>query len=478
MKKVGKYLTITSLLLLGLFCVGLLFLFFVPKSNLFGIVFISYNQKETSQKFEANSVNKIIVQSRSYNVEVKSTKQSDVYLTVENHSLGYVLEKNSKLDVFESYENNELTFIITEPYGAAFKNNSTITLHLPTSKEFDLSLTNKNALTKINDSYVKINDLYYSSQKGNFTIKNASLTGLIDLNLNDADFKLSSNATLNYNNVQIKVTTGKFDASSSSKLGDVTIKSNKRGVILINECFSLNQSARSSGGRIEASLINTVNFSSTDTNLYIKHITEGAIINLTNSGKVEINTLLGTSDILTNKGSVYIINSFSEATILTSSGDVKIKNATSRLFVTTNSGNISVSFPDTIEQASNTNPNVRFLKVITNTGNVHATGLNRADIESKENSSIDLTFSSTVYSNSSIKTNKGSVFVKVDKNSQYMLNSKTTSGSVRVNLTQTEVYNGWTNQTLAKAINCVSSTNSINLETISASILMLDSNFY
>lgn len=478
MKKVGKYLTITSLLLLGLFCVGLLFLFFVPKANLFGIVFISYNQKETSQKFEASSVDKIIIQSRSYNVEVKSTTQSNVYLTVENHSLGYVLEKNSKLDIFESFENNVLTYIITEPYGAAFKNNSTITLHLPKSEEFDLSLTNKNALTKIDDQYVNINDLAYTSDKGNFTITNANLTGSIDLNLHDSNFKLSSNANLNYNDVQLKVSAGKFDASSSSKLGNITINSNKRGVILINECTSLIQSARSSGGRVEASLINSVNFSSTDTNLYIKHITEGAIINLTNSGKVEISTLLGTSDILTNKGSVNITNSLSEATILTDSGDVKIKNATNRIFITTASGDISVSFPDPIEQASNTNPNVRFLKVITKSGNVNATGLNRVDIESSDISSIDLTFSNNVYSNSSIKTNKGSVYVKVNKDSQFMLNSNTNSGAVRINLTQTEVYNGWTNQTLTKAINCSTSTNSINIGTNSASILMLDSNFY
>ena len=61
MKKVGKYLTITLLFVTGLFFVGLLYLFFGPKSSLFGLTFISYNETRLTQYYDISQVEKVIV---------------------------------------------------------------------------------------------------------------------------------------------------------------------------------------------------------------------------------------------------------------------------------------------------------------------------------------------------------------------------------------------------------------------------------
>ena len=110
MKKVGKYFLITTLLLTGLFFVGMLFLFFVPSSSLFGITFISHNDRLISKDYKINNVNQIILNSRSYDVDITTTTDSYVTARVECHSLGYVLKNNSKVLLKEEFTNGILTF--------------------------------------------------------------------------------------------------------------------------------------------------------------------------------------------------------------------------------------------------------------------------------------------------------------------------------------------------------------------------------
>ena len=70
MKKFWKYFTILILLLIGLFCVGLLYLFFVPSAELFGIKYISLNKDVYTQEYAAESVNTVVLNSRSYDVNI------------------------------------------------------------------------------------------------------------------------------------------------------------------------------------------------------------------------------------------------------------------------------------------------------------------------------------------------------------------------------------------------------------------------
>ena len=165
MKKVGKYFIITTLLLTGLFFAGLLFLFFVPSSSIFGITFISHNERLISKDYKLENINQIIIDSSSYDIEILSTNSSNVSARVEGHSLGYVSKNNNKLILKENLTKGILTFEITEPHGVAFKNNSKIKLYIPEEtkdKSISLTLNKKDANVLIDSEQIYINNLTYS----------------------------------------------------------------------------------------------------------------------------------------------------------------------------------------------------------------------------------------------------------------------------------------------------------------------------
>jgi len=461
MKKVWKYLIITILLLTGLFFAGLLFLFFVPSSSVFGITFISHNERLISKDYKLEKVNQIVLNSRSYNIEVFSTTSSNVSARVEGHSLGYVSKLNSKLLLKEELENGMLTFTIVEPHGVAFKNSSKITLYIPESskdKPINLKFQNKNANVNIDSSKIHIKNLDYTANDGNVELKNLNITGNLNLDLQKTNFYINSTAQIYNANVDLKLTTGKFDASKSS-LGILNILSNERGVISLNSCGSINQVAKTTGGRIQANQVGSITYTGSDTNLYINEIAISSTITLTNSGEVVVNKLSGIAEITTNLGNITINNCTSYLTNLSSTsqkGDIKIVNAYYKVFAQTTSGNITTTFAEDAETITKDNQNIRYFKAITETGKISVTGVNKAEIEIKENGSLDLTyahFNKNQAVKNIIKSNNGNVHIKVDSNSSYILKSKINSGNSRINLIQTDKFKGWTEKEVNANIN-------------------------
>lgn len=477
MKKVGKYLLITILILLGLFFASLLFLFFVPKSSIFGITFISYNECQYTKFYDDDNIDNIVLESRSYEVNVKTHSSNQLYAKVENHSLGYVLKDNQYLIVKESVNNNTLTLTVVEPHGAAFKNNSEITIFVPKDKEISLSISNKNALVNINDENLKINDLSYSTKNGSFNLNKAQISGNLNLDLNKAIFTISKDVNLNSNNVNLKITTGKLNAKHS-EFGNLNITGNERGVILFKSCANLTQSMQTSGGRIEANSVSNINYSGSDTNLYITEITSGAIIKLTN-GEVYIGSISGTSDIITSSGNVTVGTANSNLTVLTTSGNIEISNAHNKVRTTSTSGNINVYFSADASFADSSNLECRYLIATSASGNVTASGINRADVNITSSGAVSIAyaeFQADLGLVSSISTKRGSIYVTVDSNAKFVLNS-TTSGSSRINFMQTEQYKGWTDNNIKdKEINGSKNANSnqITISSQSGSILMHD----
>jgi hypothetical protein len=158
MKKVWKYVIITLLMLLGLCCVGVLYLFFVPNSSLFGITYINNNKKLSSLKYDKEDVTEVVLNSRAYEINILTSSDSNIYTEVKSHSFGFVLTKNEVCDIKATLTNNILTLNVIEPYGLATPNNSEINLYLPANKSFDLTLINKKAKI-ILDTDIKINNL-------------------------------------------------------------------------------------------------------------------------------------------------------------------------------------------------------------------------------------------------------------------------------------------------------------------------------
>ena len=256
---------------------------------------------------------------------------------------------------------------------------------------------------------------------------------------------------------------------------------NERGVILLNKCGTLFQREKVSGGRIEANEIGTLSFTGTDTNLYITKITNGAIVNIT-SGDIKISTLSGTSDIITENGNITIKTCSSKITTLTKDGNIKISKAYNKTSATTTNGDITVHFASDAEFATESNKDYRHLIAKSSSGNVKASGLNSAIIKVTNKGNINVSFenfeaNATLIS--SIESNKGSIYIKTKKDSAYVLNSET-KGSSRINLSQTEVYNGWTDKKITdKLINCdtlENKTNQFTIKSSSGNILMHDDN--
>ena len=77
-----------------------------------------------------------------------------------------------------------------------------------------------------------------------------------------------------------------------------------------------------------------------------------------------------------------------------------------------------------------------------------------------------------------IDGHNGSVYVIVNKDSQYTLTTSTSSGSVKVNLTQIEEVGGYiTKTTRTTNVNCLTSSNLFNISTNYGNLTVLDTNF-
>jgi len=469
MKKFWKYFTLTILLLLGLCCVGILYLFFVPNSSLFGICYISNNEHYTSQDYSKTNVETIILNSNNYDVKIVDTDSDNISIKVYSNTFGFVLTKNKAVSIIPKLNNGSLTFNITEPTGFAFNSSSYIELSIPDSKTFNLNLKNNKAETKLNSSKIKLNNLTYETNNGDFVIENVTISGDIKLNLNKATLEYSSSVNNNSNDVYLNLTTGKFDASSST-FNDVIIESNTRGVVLIKECANITQDTTSAGGRIEVDTAKFVNIKSSSTNVYINNITDGAIIDLTN-GNISIKDLTDNSSLTTDSGNINIDKLNSYSNIKTNTGNVTISNAQEHIELQTNYGTINIHYSD---DAIN-----RFVSAILDDGKIIVSGLEKINLNINGNGRAELDMKD-VKGLSSIVANSGAVYVKVNKNAKYKLATKS-DGSVRVNLAQIAQYGGYTTKDLTTTyVNCTSSTfdsNVLEISTTTGNLTVLDSNF-
>jgi len=482
MKKIWKYVIITLLMLLGLCCVGILYLFFIPNSNLFNITYINKNKELRTENYAMANVDIIQLNSRAYDVNILSTTDTNVYLEAESHSFGFVLTKNEVFNVTSSLKNNILTINVVEPHGFATSNNSLINLYLPESKSFDLQLTNLKSTTTIDSEKVQINNLNYSTTNGDFDFEQGTINGKLTLNLKKSNFTIHEKAVTNKNDVDLSVTTGKFYAKTSI-LGDINIKNNSRAKIEVNECETLVENLASVGGSISIGKISQINVKASDTNIYINEVSDGAIIDLTGSGKITINTLKGVSTLSTNSGSINLNNIETTLTLTSNNGNIRVSNAKYKIKVNTNYGDVSINFSEDAPSYLE-NSNARFLIANIANGTLTASGVEHLGTTNK-NEGIKITDKgrlflkmNNIYGENSIDGTNGLVDVVINKDSNYELTTKSNAGYVRVNLAQISQYNGYTTKTETKTnVNCSSSVNKLSVSTNNGDLKILDTNF-
>ncbi len=435
MSKFGKYFLIVLLSLVGLCAIGILYLFFVPNSNLFGICYISYNKNIDSQTYnvDENLINTIVLNSRNYELEVvpASSGNNNIYLRVYSNSFGFVLKKNSQPSVEASLLTGVLTFNVSEPFGACAKGRSKITLYIPEDYVTDLKLYNKNAISTINGKKLKIDNLLCSTNNGEFNFKNCTISGNISVKLNRGNFSFDESVVTDTNMVELNTFTGNFYASNSV-LGNVDIKSNFRAMVKIKSCTKFTLSNTSAGGSVEIGEVGELIVNSSDTNLKIGKVTASASVVLTSSGKVDIDEINKQSSIKTNNGDINIKKATASLLLQAlGNGNVKLNNTTAALITETKYGNISINFDQTAESYAD-NTNSRMLQATTKDGRVYANGVENVTIKITGSGSAEV-YMKKVIGNSEIITDSGSVYVQFDDDASFVLNTIASNNIANVN---------------------------------------------
>lgn len=478
MKKTSKYIILTLLLLLGIFCIGIMYLFFLPGSSIFNITYINKHNIYKSLEYESTGVYKVELNSRAYEVNIVETKSSNISLDVHSNSFGFVLKKNKDVAISSTLRSGVVTFNIAEPHGFATSNNSVINLYIPEDLEFDLNLANTKATTNVNLNTSKIKNLNYSTQKGNFKFISGSITGTLDLNVGNSIFKIEENVKTNKNNVSLKLSTGRFIAESSS-LGHVSINANERGVIIIKNCQTLEENIKSAGGQISIETVSNVNISTSDTIIKINTVTDGATIDLTDSGNISIDDLSGITVLTTNSGNINLGATHSTTVLKSNSGNIYVGLADRSVDVTSHSGSVSVNFNTELDYSHLLN--ARSLTAKIGNGSLVATGVQHlGTIDEEEGINIYGKGHVTVYMDdvrgqNSVTGNTGNVHIVVNHDSKYILSTQSSTGNVRVNLCQISEYGGYTyKHFVSKNINCSSSDNSLFVTTTSGNLTIVD----
>lgn len=478
MKKIGKYLIITLLLLLGLCCVGVLYLFFIPNSSLFNISYVSHHTQISSQKeYFADDVNKIVLNSSKFEVKIVESYDDNISLKVYDQAFGFALVKNNSTTINEDLNSaGVLTFNVKETSGAVLKNSSAIELKIPKNKEFDISLKNKKATTSIDGENIKINALSYETEKGDFEFKKGNILGKISLNLNDAKCNISSEVQTNLNDVELKIKKGRFTASETN-FGDVQILSNDRGVITLGSCLGVYQDLGQAGGKIKVKSANQITITSSDTNI-VADTVGGAIITLTATGNVEIGEVTAFSTIKTNDGHITIQNANYKIELTSEDGNISVNNAKCTVKAKTEYGNIFVNFDQSVPEVSS-----RALLCEMNNGKLTTFGALHIQTTVTGDGRVEAYLSGVENLdnvNSFIKGKNGSVYVTIPNECVYTLTTKSDNGNVRVNLTQIPNYGGYTNrETILTNVNCDSAVgqNRLIVSTSYGDLTILDSNF-
>lgn len=491
MKKVWKYIIISLLLLLGLGCVGVLYLFFVPGSSLFNITYINNKIYKTVEQNPA-SVEQIILNSRAYDVKIVSTTEEKIEVKAYSNSFGFVTVSNNKFDITAELERSVLTVNVIEPYGFATDNASYVELKIPAQKDISITLNNLKAKTLIDDSNIYINNFKYKTKKGDIEIKKGSISGNMNFDLNRAKCTISKDVQTpdqeTTKEVNIKLTKGKFLASNSA-FSDINILYNERGVITIGECYNIRENQKTAGGSISINKVAHANITAGDTIVKIGEIENSAIMDLKSSGSISIETLKGDSSLSTNSGNIYVGKSTSTISLYSESGNIYLPNAYLAVIVKVGYGEATIKFA---EDAANTSENSssRVLHAIVKNGKLTASGVHKIGTATNDTSEIidggvritgngrvNLKMD-TVIGNNTIKANNGIATVVVNKSSVYTLNTSSQGGKIRVNLTQIPEYNGYTTkEERTTLVNGSSGSDSLTATTKYGYLTVLDTNF-
>lgn len=444
-KKVGKYLLIGFLLLLGVAAIGVLYLFFVPNSSLFGICYIGKNENISSSPYSTEGVNTISLESHNMDISIIESLSDNISVKLQVNLFGFTTTEQKESNISSDFENGILNFVITEPSGLIIDSGSLIELRIP--KGFTSNLIIKSNESNLNlNSDLSFNSFDLKSNSGSAHLTKGSISGSINLELGKTSLYISKDFGLTSNNVNLKVTTGKLYAEECD-FGTINITENNRGAIKINDCDAITMENESAGGNIVLNNVKHLDIKSSDTNIEIKNSwSNGGSISLTKSGKVNINKITSSCSISTNDGDISIstVNPSSKTNVTLEckdDGSIEILNAYSWIDAKTKYGNISVSFAEdslkvdensaiTTTVANSLNLVSRYLHATTYNGKITAHGVEHIEIEITNKGTANI-YTNNMVGENKIKGSNGNVYIEFNSEtkSAFKLSTKTNASS-------------------------------------------------
>lgn len=487
MKTFGKYFLITILLLLGLCCVGILYLFFFPNSSLFGLTYVHNNVTVDSKAYslDENTITKVVLKNNNYDVNISKASGNDVVAQAYSNSYGFGLVKNKDLSISTKIENNVLYITVTEPSGALIHSRCYVNVKIPQS-DLDLEILNNNATTKFFDTKVK--NFIYTANNGKCTLSSGEITNNITAKLNYSTFEILSEFKF-HNNVSLALDKGKFNCQTA--INDINVTSNDRGVLKADKINNLNFQFESAGGSIELNKANYCLISSSDTNVNIKQLNH-ANITLTKTGSITIGELSSDLSFLTTKtGNISIDVCKSNLQVKSNSGNINITNASKYVDATNVDGNINITYNKIGEELVpdyNDDDLYRQIKLTLTNGVATIVGAQNIQAEIFGSGKLNLTTDKILKNNNSIKVNRGSVYLVINENALYTLvtESTTRNGNISVNLlginnigtggyTDTEKKETAVNESLYETNSYEYGTNKIDINCTTGAIKVRDS---
>lgn len=479
MKKILKYSLITLLLLISLVFVGILYLFFVRGSNLFGLTYIAHNENYFTQAYEATGINTVQLDNTFYDVIIVPSKTENISAKIHFDTFGFTHVDYKDLKHTSNVANGVLSITVSEPKGALVYKNSYIELKMPTNA-INLSIKNDYGTTTLNNETIKINNLSYKTKMGEFNFIKGDVLSLFDLELENGIFRMEETAkNHDVNGLNIKVASGKF-YDTTHTFGSVSITNTMRGVVTIGSCRELSQTSQSAGGRISVGTVNTATISSSDTNIYISKLIGASSISLSASGKIEIDEYTSTSTLKTTYGNILIKKANAPVVAESANGNIYIKECTSYVVSsTTIYGNITVEFKSDAESYT-PSTKTRSVTAKSSNGNITVKGAENVNLETTDkgnihlelndvsglNTNYEITENSTTKTyNNIVKSAKGNIYVQFKDGADFILDTKSPKGSVNINYTALSDAGGITNNSEI--------TTSINNATVSTSPTML-----
>lgn len=403
-----------------IFCAG--FLFFYREGNIFGIQYISMDEVLYARDNEDMSdLQTIELYSESFDVKISVNENVDSLIgAMKNRVFGYAKKSKAQASFLLEYDEVSKTAVFdsVQPQGWLNKKKSFIEIAIPQSiVDSGCNLVIKTSKADINIKGVEdwtVGNVTIESSKGDVKITNVNISNSINFNIGSGSVYIDETCTTKSTiDCQIKVGSGTIDLTKINtdefSFGVIEIKSIKRGKIGIIKAEELITNGNiNGGGRIEVGDVGFVDFTSLDTDIFIKNINgvEGSdadksTITITGNGEVWINKAESDLEISGHNGDIYV-NVATETMVLTANqGDIEVDNATKLVSPTTTYGNIDIQFSAGALDYSSINEN-RAVVATTKNGHIIVKGLQYGVIEATDKGRISLEYDKVVGANNII----------------------------------------------------------------------------